>query len=72
MSVILVITSYSIHYTKLYEDKRLDELAKIVNPERIQHSTLDFVDIAGLVAGASKGEGLGNKFLGNIRSYNFV
>lgn len=48
-------------------DQRLDELAKIVNPERIQHSTLDFVDIAGLVKGASKGEGLGNKFLSNIR-----
>jgi len=44
-------------------DVRLQELAKIVNPERIQHSTVDFVDIAGLVKGASKGEGLGNKFL---------
>lgn len=53
-------------------DKRLDELAKIVNPERIQHSTLDFVDIAGLVAGASKGEGLGNKFLGNIRETEVI
>jgi len=48
-------------------DKRLAELAKIVNPERIQYSTLDFVDIAGLVKGASQGEGLGNKFLSNIR-----
>jgi len=48
-------------------DKRVDALAKIVNPEKIQYSTIDFVDIAGLVAGASKGEGLGNKFLGNIR-----
>ena len=36
-------------------DKRLDELAKIVNPDKIQHSTIDFVDIAGLVRGASKG-----------------
>ena len=53
-------------------DKRLDELAKIVKPERIQHSTLDFVDIAGLVAGASKGEGLGNKFLGNIRETEVI
>lgn len=53
-------------------DKRLDALAKIVNPERIQHSTLDFVDIAGLVAGASKGEGLGNKFLGNIRETEVI
>lgn len=53
-------------------DKRLDELSKIVNPERVQHSTLDFVDIAGLVAGASKGEGLGNKFLGNIRETEVI
>ncbi len=53
-------------------DKRLDALAKIVNPERIQHSTLDFVDIAGLVKGASKGEGLGNKFLSNIRETEVI
>ncbi len=53
-------------------DKRLDELAKIVNPEKIQYSTLDFVDIAGLVKGASKGEGLGNKFLGNIRETEVI
>ena len=53
-------------------DKRLDELAKIVNPERIQHSTLDFVDIAGLVKGASKGEGLGTKFLSNIRETEVI
>jgi len=53
-------------------DKRLDELAKIVNPERIQHSTLDFVDIAGLVKGASKGEGLGNKFLSNIKETEVI
>ncbi len=53
-------------------DSRLDELAKIVNPERIQHSTLDFVDIAGLVKGASKGEGLGNKFLSNIRETEVI
>ncbi|SFV51911.1 GTP-binding and nucleic acid-binding protein YchF [hydrothermal vent metagenome] len=53
-------------------DKRLDELAKIVNPERIQYSTLDFVDIAGLVKGASKGEGLGNKFLTNIRETEVI
>ncbi len=53
-------------------DKRLDELAKIVNPERIQYSTLDFVDIAGLVKGASKGEGLGNKFLSNIRETEVI
>lgn len=48
-------------------DARLDVLAELVNPQRVQNSTVDFVDIAGLVAGASKGEGLGNKFLGNIR-----
>ncbi|PHR55025.1 MAG: redox-regulated ATPase YchF [Arcobacter sp.] len=53
-------------------DKRLDALAKIVNPEKIQHSTLDFVDIAGLVKGASKGEGLGNKFLSNIRETEVI
>ncbi len=48
-------------------DKRLEALAEIVNPKRIMHSTIEFVDIAGLVKGASKGEGLGNKFLANIR-----
>ncbi len=53
-------------------DPRLEELAKIVNPQRIQHSTLDFVDIAGLVKGASKGEGLGNKFLSNIRETEVI
>ena len=53
-------------------DKRLDALAAIVSPERIQHSTLDFVDIAGLVKGASKGEGLGNKFLTNIRETEVI
>ncbi len=53
-------------------DKRLEALSKIVNPERVQHSTLDFVDIAGLVKGASKGEGLGNKFLGNIRETEVI
>lgn len=48
-------------------DPRLQKLADIVNPERILPATMEFVDIAGLVSGASKGEGLGNKFLGNIR-----
>lgn len=48
-------------------DKRLDVLADIVKPERILPTTMEFVDIAGLVAGASKGEGLGNQFLGHIR-----
>jgi len=53
-------------------DERLEELAKIVKPERIQYSTLDFVDIAGLVKGASRGEGLGNKFLSNIRETEVI
>lgn len=53
-------------------DKRLNSLAEIVNPKRIQHSTIDFVDIAGLVKGASKGEGLGNKFLANIRECEII
>jgi len=53
-------------------DIRLEALAKIVNPEKIQYSTLDFVDIAGLVKGASKGEGLGNKFLSNIRETEVI
>ena len=53
-------------------DERLNELAKIVNPEKIQYSTIDFVDIAGLVKGASKGEGLGNKFLSNIREVEVI
>jgi GTP-binding protein YchF len=48
-------------------DPRLDKLAAIVHPERILPTTVEFVDIAGLVAGASKGEGLGNKFLAHIR-----
>jgi len=48
-------------------DVRLDALAKIVNPAQIIKATVDFIDIAGLVRGASKGEGLGNKFLANIR-----
>lgn len=53
-------------------DKRLFELAKIVHPERIQYSVVDFVDIAGLVKGASKGEGLGNKFLSTIRETEVI
>jgi GTP-binding protein YchF len=53
-------------------DKRLDALAKIVQPEKILHSTIEFVDIAGLVEGASKGEGLGNKFLANIRDCDAI
>ncbi len=48
-------------------DHRLDELAKIYEPEKYTPATIEFVDIAGLVKGAAKGEGLGNKFLANIR-----
>src|SRR5689334_19479813 len=48
-------------------DKRLAELAAIVKPQKVQPAIVEFVDIAGLVAGASTGEGLGNKFLANIR-----
>ncbi|MDR2220768.1 MAG: redox-regulated ATPase YchF [Methylobacillus sp.] len=53
-------------------DARLDALAKIVNPQKIQPAIVEFVDIAGLVAGASKGEGLGNKFLANIRETDAI
>ncbi|WP_416738076.1 redox-regulated ATPase YchF [Mycoplasmopsis meleagridis] len=53
-------------------DKRLYQLAEIVNPEKIIPATFDFVDIAGLVKGASKGEGLGNKFLANIRQVDAI
>jgi GTP-binding protein YchF len=53
-------------------DPRLDALAAIVNPERVLPTTMEFVDIAGLVAGASKGEGLGNKFLANIRETDAI
>jgi ribosome-binding ATPase len=53
-------------------DPRLDTLTKIVKPERVLATTMEFVDIAGLVAGASKGEGLGNKFLANIRETDAI
>src|SRR5512133_1846259 len=53
-------------------DARMDELAKIVKPQRMQHAIVEFVDIAGLVAGASKGEGLGNQFLANIRETDAI
>lgn len=53
-------------------DARLNELAKIAKPQKILHSTIEFVDIAGLVRGASKGEGLGNKFLANIRECEMI
>lgn len=53
-------------------DARLEALAAIVKPERILPATVEFVDIAGLVAGASKGEGLGNKFLSHIRETDAI
>ena len=56
----------------LVPDPRMDKLAEIVKPERIVPTTMEFVDIAGLVAGASKGEGLGNQFLANIRETDAI
>ena len=53
-------------------DERLDKLAEMYNPEKFTPATLEFVDIAGLVKGASKGEGLGNKFLSNIREVDAI
>ncbi len=53
-------------------DERLDALSAIVVPQRVIPTTMEFVDIAGLVAGASKGEGLGNKFLANIRETDAI
>ncbi|MFZ2727820.1 MAG: redox-regulated ATPase YchF, partial [Methylococcaceae bacterium] len=53
-------------------DNRMDKLSEIVKPERVLPTTIEFVDIAGLVAGASKGEGLGNKFLANIRETDAI
>ena len=53
-------------------DPRLDQLAAIVKPQRVLPTTMEFVDIAGLVAGASKGEGLGNKFLSHVRETDAI
>jgi len=53
-------------------DRRLDALSEIVKPERVVPTMMEFVDIAGLVAGASRGEGLGNKFLGHIRQVDAI
>ena len=53
-------------------DTRLDELSKIVNPQRVQPTTVEILDIAGLIKGASKGEGLGNQFLANIREVDAI
>ena len=53
-------------------DNRLIELEKLVNPEKVLPTSMEIVDIAGLVKGASKGEGLGNKFLANIRETDAI
>ena len=53
-------------------DTRINKLEELVKPEKVQMATVDIVDIAGLVKGASKGEGLGNQFLGNIRECNAI
>jgi len=53
-------------------DDRLEKLEELVNPERVQPATVEIVDIAGLVRGASKGEGLGNQFLANIRETDAI
>jgi len=53
-------------------DPRMDALAAIVKPQAMQHAVVEFVDIAGLVAGAASGEGLGNKFLANIRECSAI
>ena len=53
-------------------DQRLDKLAELVNPKKVQPTTIDIVDIAGLIKGASQGEGLGNQFLANIREVDAI
>src|SRR6195256_5880916 len=53
-------------------DERLEKIAAIFKPEKILPTAIEFVDIAGLVAGASKGEGLGNQFLGHIRQVDAI
>ena len=58
--------------TVLVPDERIDKLAEMYEPDKITHAVIEFVDIAGLVRGASKGEGLGNKFLSHIREVDAV
>ncbi len=53
-------------------DERLEKIAKVINPEKITPTIIEFVDIAGLVKGAHKGEGLGNQFLAHIRNCNAI
>ena len=54
------------------QDPRLDKLAELYHPVKVTPAVIEFVDIAGLVKGASKGEGLGNKFLSNIREVDAI
>lgn len=60
------------HGTVIVPDERVDNLVKIFNPRKTIYTTFEFFDIAGLVKGASKGEGLGNKFLANIRECDAI
>ena len=53
-------------------DERIEKLTEIYHPEKTTYATIEFVDIAGLVKGASKGEGLGNKFLSHIREVDSI
>ena len=53
-------------------DERLEKLAEMYHPKKVTYTTIEFVDIAGLVRGASRGEGLGNKFLSNIREVDAI
>ena len=53
-------------------DPRLDELAKLINPQKVLPTAVDILDIAGLIKGASQGEGLGNQFLANIREVDAI
>ncbi len=58
--------------TVIVPDSRIDELVKMYNPDKTTYAVIEFVDIAGLVKGASRGEGLGNKFLSNIREVDAI
>ncbi len=58
--------------TVMMPDTRIDELVKLVNPQKVINASVDFIDIAGLVKNASKGEGLGNQFLANIRETSTI
>ena len=58
--------------TVLVPDERIDKLVEMYNPDKTTYAVIEFVDIAGLVKGASKGEGLGNKFLSNIREVDAI